>query len=114
MKATKIPERSRNQVVARDRSRCVRCGSPALPGEWHHRRSRSIRDEDTHASSNGILLCRTCHKWVHEHPFEARGSGWIVSRYANPKAEPIEHALHGRVFLDNDGGITAVSEGESA
>lgn len=113
MKATPIPSLSRNLVVARDRSRCVRCGSPVRPGEWHHRRSRSVRDELTHQPSNGILLCQVCHLWVHANPFEARGAGWIVSRYALPDQEPVRHALFGLVMLDDDGRVTVLDEGET-
>lgn len=110
MKATPIPSRSRNLVVARDRSRCVRCGAPTLPGEWHHRRSRNIRDEITHSPANGILLCDVCHRYVHANPFEARAMGWIVSRYAIPTEEPLVHALYGDVMLDGDGGYRQVEE----
>lgn len=114
MKATPIPERSRNLVVARDHSRCVRCGAPALPGEWHHRRSRSVRDEVTHSPMNGILLDNVCHSWVHAHPFEARSSGWIVSRYADPSTEPVTHALFGLVLLDGNGNYSLVEEAAGA
>jgi 5-methylcytosine-specific restriction protein A len=110
LKATPIPERSRNLVIARDRSRCVRCAAPCLPGEWHHRRSRSVRDSITHSPANGILLCHTCHVWVHAHPFEARASGYIVSRYANPFEESVMHALFGPVMLDENGGYTQIEE----
>jgi len=110
MKATPIPERSRNLVIARDKSKCVRCAGPCIPGEWHHRRSRSIRDAETHLPSNGILLCPECHRWVHAHPFEARSTGYIVSRYASPASEGVVHALYGPVFLDNEGGYTQMEE----
>ena len=110
MTATPIPELSRNLVVARDKSRCVRCAGPCLPGEWHHRRTRNVRDDDTHLPSNGILLCPGCHRWVHAHPFEARAEGWIVSRYSTPSLEPLTHALWGRVTLDHDGGYHQIEE----
>lgn len=87
-----IPETSRVLVKNRDMHRCFRCGAPAGAGrgEWHHRRSRSVRDEHRHAACNGVWLCGTCHRWVHAHPFEARGKGLIVSRYsATPCLVPV-------------------------
>lgn len=108
-----IPTLSRNLVVARDKSRCVRCGAPAATGHWHHRRSRSIRDDLTHSPANGVWTCGVCHAWLHAHPFEARATGLIVSRYADPSTEILIHALYGPVLLDTDGGYKQVEE-ESA
>jgi hypothetical protein len=48
---------------------------------------------------------------VHAHPFEARASGWIVSRYADPANEPVQHALYGEVYLTKEGGFTHVTTG---
>ena len=38
-------------------------------------------DEHQHCPCNGILLCGTCHRWVHGHPFEARRFGFVVSSH---------------------------------
>lgn len=105
MKATPIPALSRVRVRARDFFRCVRCGSPtpAMAGHWHHRRSRSIRDDHTHMPCNGVWLCGTCHEWVHKNPFEARATGLIVSRYAIPCETPLYAQQHGWVLLGEDG-----------
>lgn len=102
--ASGIPSASRLQVKVRDMSQCVRCGTPTHVGQWHHRRSRSVRDEITHSPCNGIYLCATCHAWVHAHPFEARANGWIVSRYADPREQPVFHSQFGMVLLDEAGG----------
>lgn len=83
MKATPIPTSSRKAVRERDRDRCVRCGGAG--SAWHHRRSRSVRDEHTHHPGNGVLLCKTCHDWVHGHPAAAMDDGLILSRH---EAEP--------------------------
>lgn len=37
---------------------------------------------------------------------EARRRGIKISRFADPRLIPINHAVHGDVFLDNDGGIS--------
>jgi hypothetical protein len=103
VKATPIPTAARNKVKTRDQNRCARCGLGCNQGQWHHRRSRSIRDDLTHSPANGVYLCVTCHKWVHEHPFEARATGFIISRYSDPTTEPVEHALYGKVILTDQG-----------
>lgn len=38
---------------------------------------------------------------------EARRRGIKISRFADPRLIPINHAVHGDVFLDNEGGFTA-------
>lgn len=97
-----IPTRARVQVKARDQGRCARCGV-MCEGHWHHRRSRSVKDTKTHSPANGVYVCTFCHAWIHANPFEARGSGFIVSRYSDPLEEPIEHALYGKVLLTDSG-----------
>lgn len=102
-KATSIPEHSREQVKGREMGRCLRCGSPAPNGHWHHRRTRRRRNEHTHCACNGVWLCPGCHRWVHDHPFEAKAAGFIVSRYADePGLFPIE-AFFGPTLSTCDG-----------
>ncbi len=75
-----------------------------MPGtDWHHRRSKSVRDTLTHSPCNGVWMCRTCHGWVHHNPTEAQVNGWIVSRYDDPREVPVTHALWGRVTLTEQG-----------
>jgi hypothetical protein len=101
-----IPERSRKLVRVREMNKCLRCamGSQAL--QWHHRRSRSVRDPHQHCPCNGVLLCPTCHEWVHKHPFEARGLGLIVSRHtAVPGTVPVWSHHHPALLLKCAGGF---------
>lgn len=86
-KATPIPTKSREVLATRSMGRCERCGGMA--SEYHHRRSRSVRDEHVHCACNAAHLCGTCHRWAHAHPRDARDSGWIVVRTGNPSKEPI-------------------------
>lgn len=96
-----IPQRSRNLVKGRDFGRCIRCAGRGTA--WHHRRSRSVVDEHTHCPCNGVWLCKTCHDWVHAHPFEARTAGWIVSRHVEqPSDEPVDSHF-GTLLLMCDG-----------
>lgn len=107
MKATPIPEESRTKVQLRARFHCERCGAPTMNGHWHHRRSRSVRDELVHSPANGVWLCPTDHAWVHAHPFEARAEGFIVSRHSDPRTEPIQHWALGRTWLREDGSLAS-------
>jgi hypothetical protein len=74
-----IPEESRRLVTVRDHGRCVRCMGPGT--DWHHRRSRRVREAHRHCPCNGVLLCRSDHRWAHDNPEEARASGLIVSQW---------------------------------
>lgn len=104
MSGNAIPSMQRIKVKARDGHRCVRCGGRGA--EWHHRRSKSVRDEHRHCTCNGVWLCTGCHQWVHSHPFEARSSGFIVSRHNPlPASEPVMCVLRGQIALDCEGGF---------
>jgi hypothetical protein len=49
-----------------------------------------VVDAHQHCPCNGVLLCRTCHTWVHAHPLMARLAGLIVSRHVSePWTVPI-------------------------
>jgi hypothetical protein len=70
-----------------------------------------VRDEWTHSPTNGVLLCRTCHSWVHKHPFEARASGYIVSRWcADPGTVPVRSFTGQWLELHQGGGFVEVPE----
>lgn len=105
-----IPTRSRDLVGARDGGYCVRCGLPARPAQWHHRRGKRVKDEHQHAPCNGITLCGTCHPWVHAHPKQAEEWGWIVSRHADPCSTPVFVTGLGWRDLGHDGEITTTEE----
>ena len=96
-----IPTTKRLKVKVRERHRCLRCGGRGA--EWHHRRSRSVRDEHQHCTCNGVWLCNTCHAWAHKHPFEARAVGLIVSRHSLPFQVPVTCVRRGVILLDCEG-----------
>jgi hypothetical protein len=85
-----IPLESRWAVVNRQWGLCFRCMMKGT--EWHHRRGRSVVDEHTHCPCNGVLLCHTCHAWVHRNPDAAQDDGLIVLRSVT---EPALVNLHG-------------------
>ncbi|MFY1595426.1 HNH endonuclease [Micromonospora sp. WMMD737] len=103
-------------VLRRDQGCCVRCGAE-LHGrrgrDWsvQHRRARGAggtRRPDTNQAHNLILLCGSattgCHGWVESNRDAARHGGWAIRQPDNPALMPVDHALHGRVWLDADGG----------
>ena len=110
MAASPIPPAARRAVRERISGRCLRCGAPAPHGHWHHRRSRSVQDEHTHSPGNGAWLCGTCHTWVHAHPFEARATGFIVSRHTlDPGTQPVQ-SYAGWMLLDRSGAFAFVTD----
>ena len=101
----------RNEKInKRDRQRCARCGRVIWSGgSRHHRKFKSRRGGDE--VSNGILLCGSgttgCHGWCHANPRSARMKGFALESWENPRLVPVEHALYGLVWLDDDGGYSA-------
>lgn len=104
MKAAPIPKRSRELVGQRDRWRCARCGIPSPCGHWHHRRSRSVRDEHVNCPCNGVWLDPVCHAWAHSNVVLSRAEGFVVSRsVADPSTVPF-HTPAGWRLPDCSGG----------
>ena len=100
-----IPSLNRVRVRVRDMHTCVRCFVPTHDGQWHHRRTRSVRDVHRHCTCVGIYLCVTDHAWVHAHPLEARRLGLIVSRHErNPWTIPFKRGDGAWVLPDCRGG----------
>lgn len=111
---TQIPDINRILVRARELHLCARCSAPAMYGHWHHRRTRSVKDDHQHCPCNGILLCAACHQWVHAYPLGAKATGHIVSRYiAQPFTAPFRRGDGAWVQPDCLGGYEFVAEPES-
>lgn len=100
-KGNPIPTRSREMLAARDRGSCFRCGLHGT--DWHHRRSRRVRDDHTHCPCNGITLCRACHDAVHARPADARDLGLIVPRDTTEPGRVAVKGFMGWVTLRCDG-----------
>lgn len=100
-----IPDEQRLAVRRRERFLCLRCRGRG--SDWHHRRRRGVADEHTHCTCNGVLLCRKCHSWAHNHPLEAREQGWIVSVFEpSPRRVPVD-SFRGVIYLTCSGGYYA-------
>jgi len=93
------------QLTARSNGCCERCrvdltGPLAPPAERHHRVRR--RDGGDRLA-NLLLLCRTCHAWITEHPAFAVEHGWIVPVTTDPATVPVRLADERLWLLRDDG-----------
>lgn len=68
---------ARCRVVKAERTVCE-CGCGASQAttflDVHHvagRGANYLREE------TWIIVCRSCHRWIHEHPGQARAKGWL-------------------------------------
>lgn len=108
LSGAKLTERN-ERIDQREQRKCARCGMAIWNNaSRHHRKFRSRRGGDE--VSNGLLLCGSgttdCHGWVHAHPVQARVSGFAVHTWENPRLVPVQHIMHGLVYLDDEGGFS--------
>lgn len=75
---SKVPEKTRAQVIQRAKGRCEACGV-GIATDIHHRMRRR---EGGHEVGNLIWVDRTCHDRIHSFPEWARDNGWIVTALA--------------------------------
>lgn len=99
-----IPADQAVAVAQRERFSCLRCGGRGC--DRHHRRRRNVADEHQHCLCNLVLLCRTCHRWVHANPVAAKDlEGFVVSAFeSNPGTVPV-FTFRGWALLRCDGTI---------
>lgn len=107
---------ARELVLERDEYRCARCGVSifaVLDYSVQHRRARGsggTSDPARNLPSNLIVLCGSatsgCHLLCEQRNAEAEADGFVVSLNSdeNPLEIPVEHKLHGRICLTDDGG----------
>ncbi len=94
---SKIPDLATALIRVRDRDRCQRCGGGA--SDRHHRQRRR---DGGHGAGNLVLMCRTCHGWVHGNPIKAQETGFIVKFADNYLTVPIK-TYAGWALLHDDG-----------
>lgn len=81
--------------------------------DWHHRLNRS--QGGMWAASNGLHLCRRCHRIITTHPTWATELGYAVEPGNDPAATPIRYLTeYGPVgvLLDDNGGMTLAAPHE--
>ena len=71
-----IPQPVKKAVFARDRLTCQWCKVPGGALDAHHRLRRSQGGSDQGRFL--VSVHRTCHRFIHEHPEEARRRGFLV------------------------------------
>ncbi len=59
---------------------------------------------------NGVLLCTFDHSWCHANPKEAMDTGFIVSRYYDPRDVPFKRWDGQWILPDTEGGFSILSE----
>jgi hypothetical protein len=103
----------------RDEGRCAWCGTPiwgerGLNWSVHHLEPRGMGGTNSpHAGrpSNGVLLHGSgttgCHGYVEQHRDEAEAKGFLISRNGmeRPGNVRIDHAVHGKCLLADDGTV---------
>lgn len=116
------PDRvTRALVKKRDAGRCAVCGVPVRGRRpsVHHRRNRGSggsKDPAINRLSNLLLVCGSgvsfCHGELTQNRDRSRAlaAGWVVSLNGSlsPAEVPVVHAVHGLVFLMDDGGVEPV------
>lgn len=112
-------------VWERDGGRCVRCGrqlagTRGVDFSLQHRRARGAGGSsrpDTNQPQNLVLLDGSattgCHGWVEQHRTEARQHGWAIRQTDNPLLVPVQHAVHGLVYLTAAGTWTALTPNQT-
>lgn len=78
---------------------CEKCGAGGQL-EWHHRKNRS--QGGTWQPSNGLRLCRFCHRQVTDTRPEYYDAGWCVQGWQDPTDVPFEHWQFGKVRISDD------------
>jgi hypothetical protein len=79
--------------------RCEKCGQREAT-DAHHRKAVSQGGPDT--ASNLAALCRECHDWCHQNPYDARLGGWIIRPNDDPEVRAILPWDGSVVLLDDD------------
>lgn len=70
-------------------------------------------DRSKNRLSNLVWLCAVVNGLIEsdaDWAERARDRGVKLSTFADPLGEAIRHAVHGWVWLDDDGGVTAVTD----
>jgi len=112
---TAVPKRLLKAITARDGHRCAWSGQDTDTLVPHHRANRG---SGGYKAGDGIanLVWLDAHingeiESVSEMAEIARGRGIKISKFSTPAEQPIDHAVHGLVTLNDDGTWTAIKEG---
>jgi hypothetical protein len=110
-KRPKNPNEAKTREIVGKRSGgwCEMCGI-ARANSVHHRRNRS--QGGVWSPANCVDVCgdgtRKCHGWATENPAAAHEIGFHLENGEMPELTAIVSGLHGRVLLDDEGGIRQI------
>lgn len=104
-----FPDRVKDLVRLRSGWLCERCNA-APASDYHHRRPKGMGGTSVgwvQRAANCAHLCGRCHVWVHAHPAEAMGLGWLLSKSSAADSAdmvPMQDTTGRRFFFDDRGG----------
>lgn len=116
MRASK---KAKQLVFDRAQGRCEICGVYPNEYSFHHRLTLGMggsRRADLNGPANLLFLCGSgvtgCHGWVTGHFTQSQATGWVVSRWADPREAPVLVFLRqpGAVLLDDAGNYVTESK----
>jgi hypothetical protein len=111
------PDRStRELTLERDDYTCACCGNSIYGRQYslQHRLARGMggtSDPAANRPSNLITLCGSatspggCHLACEERAARLNGLGFWLKNHQRPRLEPVAHAIHGWVYLLDDGSV---------
>jgi 5-methylcytosine-specific restriction protein A len=125
VRRTGFPKDVVELILTRSGGNCeiIAEGCKLAADQIHHRRPRAMGGTlrpETNTASNGLACCRTCHNRTESFRNWAKGNGFIVSQHLNPATVPVwwrcSQDGYGKrlVLLDDVGGKTPVTEGQTA
>lgn len=107
-----VPKRLLDALDARDTHVCAWTGIDTGRLVPQHRQGGMGGRRDKHRLSNLIWLDSLTNGLIESDPLyqaEAVRRGIKISIHADPTVVPVDHIVHGLVFLDDDGGIRSVA-----
>lgn len=97
---TRIPERVKRKVYARDGGRCIVCGAPGLPNAHYIRRSQG----GLGIEENVVTLCLKCHNDFDNGNHRREIGAWI-SEYLEkfyPEFDDYDRKYHKHINYQGD------------
>lgn len=104
---TSTPKKTLTGITERDGHRCAWTGDDSDTLVPQHRQGGMGGRENKHRLSNVVWLDSILNGRIESEPdlqAEAVRRGIKISGFADPTTVPIQHAVHGRVLLNDAGG----------